>query len=254
MTIYCYHSVDPDWPSPLAVSPAEFEVQCAWIAERTTVLPLTTAVERLDSSGRLPAGSAAITFDDGYAGCLTHALPVLQRHRLTATVFLVAQTLTPEGRAIDWAGTPPPGGTLSVEDVRAMQAAGIDFGSHSFAHHDLTTLTEQECVDDLRRSREILEDVLRRHVPFLAYPGGAHNAMVRRAAERAGYTHAFTLPDAPETPGDFAIPRVGIYPGNGPAALWLKSTRWYPRVRTSTAFPAIRALGRSVSRLAPRRG
>ena len=254
MTIYCYHSVDPGWRSPLAVSPAEFDAQCEWIASHTRVLPLEDAVSALDRAGRLPAGAAAITFDDGYAGCYGHAFPILRARRLPSTIFLVAETLTPAGRAIDWAGVDTPAtGTLSADQVREMADAGVSFGSHSFSHHDLTTLSEAECERDLRASRDVLEDVLRRPVPLLAYPGGKHNDVVRRAAARAGFTHGFTLPDRREPRGPLSIPRVGVYPGNGPLALRVKTARWYLDARANPVFPALRNAARRLTRTGLRR-
>src|SRR5713101_446211 len=103
-----------------------------------------------------------------------------------------------------------------------MQAAGVRFGSHSYAHQDLTTLDEETCVTDLKASRDLLEDLLQRPVALLAYPGGRHDAKVRRAAERAGFSHAFSLPVRPEPLSPFAVPRVGIWPGNGAFALRLR--------------------------------
>lgn len=125
MTILCYHSVDPAWESPLAVRPEEFEAHCDWLTRHRTVVPLADAATRLDRSGRLPSGLAVITFDDGFTGVLDHALPVLRRHGLPATVFLVAQTLTDEGLAADWVRTPPAGPltTLTRDQVLELRRA-----------------------------------------------------------------------------------------------------------------------------------
>ena len=82
-------------------------------------------------------------------------------------------------------------------------------------------------------SREFLSDLLGRRVTLLAYPRGLHDPDVRKAAEAAGYTHAFALPETAEEPGDFAVPRVGIYRGNGLLALRVKAARPYLQVRTS---------------------
>jgi len=186
----------------MAVTPAEFEQQCAWLARRRRVLPLDVAVDRLDRSGRLPRGTAALTFDDGFAELQEHALPVLQRHRLPATVFLVAQTLSPGGQPVDWVDTPgdAPLRTLTLEQVREMQDAGVAFESHSWAHRDLTQLGPDACVRDLADSRALLSDLLGRQVSMLAYPRGRHDAVVRTAAERAGYAHCFALPERAEAP------------------------------------------------------
>ena len=249
MTILCYHSVEHDWPSPLAVSPAAFAAHCSWLARHRQVLDLSEAVSRPTQAGQLPRGMTALTFDDGFSGVFEHAFPILMRHRLTATVFVVAETLMPGGRRVDWVDDPPPFPltTLSVAQIAEMQEAGIRFGSHSYAHRDLTTLSERECEDDLRQSRTLLEDILTCHIPFLAYPRGRHDEMVRRAAKRAGYTHAFALPDAPEVAGPYAVPRAGVYRGNGVHALRVKTAPWYLAVRTSRLFPLLRtaaSLGR----------
>jgi peptidoglycan/xylan/chitin deacetylase (PgdA/CDA1 family) len=243
VTILCYHSVDPRWASPLAVTPGAFDAHCAWLAQRRNVLSLDDAVARLDSSLCLPRGLAAITFDDGFAELYDYALPVLRRHGLAATVFLVAETLAPEGRSVDWVDTAPtwPLRTLSVDQILEMREHGVAFESHSWAHHDLTTLTEEECVADLQRSRGLLEELLRRRVRFIAFPRGRHAAHVRRAAARAGYDYAFTLPEGPEPVGPHAVPRVGVYRGNDLRTLAIKSSRWYLGLRMSRGWLPLRA-------------
>jgi peptidoglycan/xylan/chitin deacetylase (PgdA/CDA1 family) len=80
MTILCYHSVEPGWESPLAVHPDDFARHCAWLAKHRRVIPLREAIAGLDRAGRPPAGTAALTLDDGFAALYEHALPVLRRH------------------------------------------------------------------------------------------------------------------------------------------------------------------------------
>jgi peptidoglycan/xylan/chitin deacetylase (PgdA/CDA1 family) len=150
-------------------------------------------------------------------------------------MFLVAQTLTPEGQAVDWVDDPgtEPLRTLTLDQVLEMQDAGVEFQSHSWAHRDLTALSFDDCVRDLRDSRELLSDLLGRPVTQLAYPRGLHNAQVRKAAERAGYGYAFALPVSPEEPTRFAVPRVGIWRANGSMTVRLKVSRPYLGLRTS---------------------
>lgn len=250
MTLLCYHAVEPGWPSPLAVDPTRFAVQCAHLARRRTVLPLDVAVTRLRRGWTLPHGATALTFDDGFASVYEQALPVLARHGLPATVFVVAETLSPSGRPVDWVDTPPayPMRTLTGEQLRELDEAGVRVESHSYSHHDLTQLSEHECTQDLLRSRELLEDLLGRPVRHLAYPRGRHAPHVRRAAERAGYSHAFSLPESAEHAGQYAVPRVGVFDWNSARTVALKATRPYLRLRTGRAFPVVR---RTVRRLKP---
>lgn len=229
MTILCYHTVQPDWDSPLAAEPAAFASQAAYLARHRAVVPLREALPRLDRTGRLPRRMAALTFDDGFETLYEYVLPVLKRHELPSTVFLVAQTLTEKGQPVDWVDTPGTGPltTLTRDQVLEMQDAGVEFESHSYAHRTLPSLAFDECVDDLRESREFLSDLLGRHVDLLAYPRGRHDEQVRAAAAAAGYAYAFALPEEREQVGRYSIPRVGIYRRNSMAVMRIKSTRPY---------------------------
>jgi peptidoglycan/xylan/chitin deacetylase (PgdA/CDA1 family) len=246
VTILCYHSIDPDWESPLAVTPEAFAEHCAWLARSRRMLDLDTAVVQMDAFGRLPRRTGAVTFDDGLAPVFDLALPVLEKHGIPATVFLVAGTLTETGHPVDWVDDPPaePLRTLTKDQVLEMRAAGVRFGSHSQAHRDLTALGEEECERDLRESRGVLEELLGGPVRHLAYPGGRHDDRVRRAAARAGFTHGFTLPESREPVGPLAIPRVGVYRGNGLLTLRAKASREYTRLRGGRVLPAVRRLVR----------
>jgi peptidoglycan/xylan/chitin deacetylase (PgdA/CDA1 family) len=87
--ILIYHRVLPEQDKlfPTEVHRAQFDSQLAWLRTRFNVLPLLDAVQ-LAAAGRLPARSACITFDDGYADNAEVALPVLQKHGLHATFFI----------------------------------------------------------------------------------------------------------------------------------------------------------------------
>lgn len=89
LTILIYHRV---LPAPDPYRPGEvwaelFDRQMAFVKRRFAVLPLPAAAAAL-AAGTLPRRSCCITFDDGYADNLTIALPILERHRLPATVFV----------------------------------------------------------------------------------------------------------------------------------------------------------------------
>jgi peptidoglycan/xylan/chitin deacetylase (PgdA/CDA1 family) len=248
MNILCYHAVEDGWDAPLAVTPAAFEQQCSWLSRSARVVPLAIAVEELRGWSRLPRKTTAITFDDAYESVYTNAFPILERYNLPATVFTIAETLTAEGRDADWVDSPPPRPvrTLSLDQILEMRDAGVDFESHSYSHFDLTTLSEAECEQDLRSSREMLEGLLGHPVPFLAYPRGRHNEAVRRAAECAGYTHAFTLPETHEPLGPYSIPRVGLHLGNGTRSIAIKTKHLYLAMRMSRMYPLLQSVGRRV--------
>ena len=74
----------------------------------------------------------------------------------------------------------------------------MSIGSHTHSHRILSKLTAEEQVEELRRSRQILERELRRPVRSLAIPVGARdafNADTERALEAAQYQVAFSFYD-----------------------------------------------------------
>lgn len=82
---------------------------------------------------------------------------------------------------------------LSFRDVRALHDAGMAIASHSHAHRVLGTLSPDEVLLDLRKSRMILEDVLGKEVRTIGYPvGHSVSGAVRRAVSLAGFDLGFT--------------------------------------------------------------
>lgn len=244
MSILCYHAVDPGWTSPLAVTPAAFEEHCAWLVRHRTVVPLDVALDHLDGRGRLPGGMVAMTFDDGFRQLSDLVFPSLLKHGLPATVFVVAATLTKDGHPVDWVDTPPSWElhTLTARQITEAPSDLVSFSSHSWSHRTLTELEHAECERELRDSRLFLEDLLRKPVRHVAYPRGRHDDLVRQATRRAGYSYGLALPQAREQPGPYAVPRAGIFPGNGTGALRLKTWRSYQALRQSRAFPMTRSI------------
>ena len=100
--ILMYHRIAEESFDPwgLAVSPARFAEQIAWLRDKRQILPLDVFVDR-HRARKLPAKSIAITFDDGYACNAQIAAPILERMDVAATIFLPA-ALIEEGREYWW--------------------------------------------------------------------------------------------------------------------------------------------------------
>lgn len=84
---------------------------------------------------------------------------------------------------------------MTWDDVRALRDAGMDVGSHTHAHRVLQTLSREQQLDELVRSREILERELGSEVRAIAYPVGrsiASDPQLRGAVSRAGYRLGFS--------------------------------------------------------------
>lgn len=256
MTVLCYHSIACGWSEPLSIEPADFERQCALLARRGGVVPLAAVADRIAAGAPLPAGASVLTFDDGFADFAEFAVPIMARHGLPATMYVVAGSITEQGVPVNWVtGVAPEDAPalLSVAQIRELHAEGWSFGSHSMRHADLPTLTEAECLVDLTESRELLSDLLGEAVTSCAYPFGRHAPHVRRAAEKAGYQFALALPDAAEEAGPFAVARTGVYRGNGLLRFRVKTSRWFPAVRAAPGYRAASGLARRALSVLPGR-
>ena len=95
-----YHAVAPDdLPAPAYAGPditiprSLFAAQMRFLRRAYAPVPLATIVEAIGRGEAPPAGTVAITLDDGYADNYHQAFPVLQSLRLPATVYVVTETL-----------------------------------------------------------------------------------------------------------------------------------------------------------------
>jgi peptidoglycan/xylan/chitin deacetylase (PgdA/CDA1 family) len=207
----------------LTVTPERFEQQIATLVSQCRVISLAQAVTELESGGpRTPA--VALTFDDGYRDNLVHALPVMQRHGLPATIFLTARFVDGDSRHPRY---PDESGQLhlSWQDVLAMAAQpGITFGSHTLTHPFLSRLDDAAAAREISDSRKELAQRLGSEVEFFCYPSGDLTERERRLVASAGYRAAVSVcpgvnRDASER---YALRRTEITDRDGPEELRMK--------------------------------
>jgi len=151
-----------------------------------------------------------LTFDDGLACIGQHALPELQTRGWGGIVFLIPSAMGgPDNWDVRILGRPRP--MMTWDEARAWAACGIEFGSHSMTHPDLTLLSPRSLTAELTDSRTMIEDNLGKPVRYLSYPYGRHSERVRQAARDAGYEAAFAITPSADAPNDaFAIPRLMV--------------------------------------------
>lgn len=203
--VLTYHSLDPS-RSVLSTAPARFAEQMDRLADRG--VPFVAASE----AGRRP-GSVAVTFDDGFASVLDHGLPVLERLRIPATLFVA----TGDGERIRALTRRATRGRLGWDpvpwrDLRSLPADLVEIGSHTVTHPDLTRLPPAGIDRELGDAKAELQDRLGRPVESLAYPFGRSDSVVRARA-RAHYARAYgTRLDYVDAEADsLDLPRIDAY-------------------------------------------
>jgi len=90
VAILMYHRVCPagDGWSPAPCSPRQFERQMEHICRDYELLSLDQLASYIHRGKTLPRKAMAVTLDDGYRDNYLYAYPVLEKHRIPATVFL----------------------------------------------------------------------------------------------------------------------------------------------------------------------
>jgi peptidoglycan/xylan/chitin deacetylase (PgdA/CDA1 family) len=157
------------------------------------------------AAGASAADTAVLTFDDGWADALTVAAPLLRELGVSATFFLCPGLFGNPEPTMSFAGR-----VLTRDEAELLHEAGMELGAHSMQHPDLTAVDDAMLAHELAESRRQVEAITGSACRVMAYPFGAQDARVRRAAARAGYELAFTYRDGPWKP--LAAPRVPMPP------------------------------------------
>jgi peptidoglycan/xylan/chitin deacetylase (PgdA/CDA1 family) len=189
-----YHAVgERGEPGTRFVLPVDrFEKQMAMLARlRFRVLGLEAAVGSLLAGESLPRRAVALTFDDGTRD--THALviSVLRAREFPATAFVVTGAM---GASVTWTNHADLAQRPLMTWDEALQLQPlVALAPHTRTHPSLRSLDDQDLADEVRGSREDLEQRTGRPSSVFAYPYGHYDARVAAAVAEAGYAAACTV-------------------------------------------------------------
>ena len=210
MRVLMYHRVrTASTFDQLSVTPARFAEQIEFVAKRR-VVRLSDVATQLATGDRDPC--VAITFDDGYLDNLTHALPILERFKVPATIFVTTTFCDQTARH----GRYPEESNrlhLTWDEVRQLAAHPlIDIGSHTRTHPFLSRVSEAQATVEIAQSRAELETRLQKTVDLFCYPSGDLGAREIRLVRQAGYRAAVTVAPGLNRPSTspFAIRRTEV--------------------------------------------
>ena len=135
-----------------------------------------------------------------------------------------------------------PAGTrlLDWEELRALDAAGVEVGGHSVRHAVLPNLALDEVRREIDGCRDQIAERLGKRPRHFAFPNGYHTPTVRRAVAEAGFETAATTEDCENLRGQepYALRRK---------VLWENSTLgplgYSPTIAACTFDGVFHALG-----------
>lgn len=201
VTVLGYHQVGAETPGGANVSVDAFSRQLAWLADRTRVISLSEAIDRLLDPDRFPATYdprpfVVITFDDGTADFADNAVPMLERLDLPATLYLA--TSYPEEKRSFW----DDGTILTWDRLTEITASGlIEIGSHTHSHVLLDRASALVIDDELDRSCRLIEDRLGRKAEHFAYPKALGDGLQADVAVRLRFRSAALAGGGSNVPG-----------------------------------------------------
>ena len=223
IVILYYHRVGPS--NVLSQPVTRFRGDMEYLARHYQCLTLRELGCRLQTGSRRTRPIAVVTFDDGYKDNFTNAFPELKACGVPATFFVSTgfigtdrpfphdQRAVASGRAqhADWP-------KMTWNDLRQMQTAGMEIGSHTVNHTDMGGVDPASAADEIRQSLEMLRRELGDGERAFCFPWGRKQNVTPAAVaaiRQAGFYAAVTtrpgvVPDAADL---LDLPRVDA--GNG---------------------------------------
>ncbi|KAF9984058.1 chitin deacetylase [Modicella reniformis] len=203
-----------DYPAPNAIPPVNSPQVVAWLKE----IDLTGAPNIKIHTGQPPAcpnppikdecywtcdGCAAddivkckrpntwgLTFDDGPSPDTTNLLNYLKKTQVAATFFLIGTNV------------------VQHPDIVKREATdGHHLASHTWSHHALTTLTNEQIVAEMKWTEKAVMDATGLRLKYMRPPYGDINNRVRFVLKKLGYIPVDWTGDAFDT-NDWQMPTM----------------------------------------------
>lgn len=185
VVVLLYHRIglgtgsEVDLPTPL------FAQHMEMLAASGRAATLDGALGVLDEGPPEGPDPVVVTFDDGTADFVDNALPVLERWRVPATLY-VATHFVDEGVSFPRDGTP-----LSWSGLREVAASGlVTVGSHTHSHRLLDRTPDAEVDEELERSVELIGEHVGVEAAHFAYPKAVPPSPYAEAAVRSRFESA----------------------------------------------------------------
>ena len=174
-----YHDLTRRGAVPAEQAAARFDAQLTAIS--SAGFRFRTMAEYL--AGELGSRDVVVTFDDALRSFVDVAWPVLRRHTISPTLFVVSEFASrTDARHV----------LMAWDDVHAVAEQGVTVGCHAASHVPLDQIPAEKMRGEIVRSLATFED--QGFSPAtIAYPFGRFNAEVKAAVETAGFEAAFTV-------------------------------------------------------------
>lgn len=180
-----YHHIEtnplPNNPlyAALYVSPDQLDQQLAYLVSHNYhTITLTQLLNALNRKISLPSHPIILTFDDGYRSFYQNAFPLLKKYHMFATEFVITQVIDDPAY-------------LTWHQIIEMDRSGfVEIGAHTRHHPNLPDLSQASIIDEVKGSKNDLEQRLKHPINWFAYPYGSYSPFIIQTAKDAGFLGA----------------------------------------------------------------
>jgi peptidoglycan/xylan/chitin deacetylase (PgdA/CDA1 family) len=188
-----YHVIG-ERSSLYALSESQWRAQLAFLKDEGYVVEGFEQLEaRLRLREGMPCRYVILTVDDGHESSM-RAADALEQAQFRASFFLTRD------RSLKRPGF------IRAPDIRELRKRGFSLGTHGTTHAGLTFLSKERCVNEIKQSREWLEDVIGEEVRYMAAPGGFINSRIIKLAYEQGYVLLGTCNEWMNSPQTMTLP------------------------------------------------
>lgn len=147
----------------LSVSPTNFDSQLKWLKDNSykTVDFDYLLNKSFDYAQDQNYKYVILTFDDGYSDAYINAFPILKKYDFTATFYIITNSVGKD-QYISW------------DQIIEMKTSGMNIGSHTLSHPDLSKTTTVKSENEIFQSKNIIEEKIGDTIDDFCYPSGKY--------------------------------------------------------------------------------
>ena len=209
--ILCYHRIENNKaPSDYNVTIPIFKEELKMLADSGyhTILP-DQLYDYLTKGTPLPPKPFMLTFDDTRVEHFSIAAPEMEKYGFKGVFFVMT---IPIGRP----------NYMTTEQIKELSDRGHVIGSHTWDHHNVKQLKEEDWPVQIGKPNEKLQAITGKPVLYFAYPFGVWNDAAVEAIKKYSFKSAFQLTAKRSVSEPLYTIRRTLVPGSWPTSKLLK--------------------------------
>ena len=141
------------------------------------VVPLSKIIEKLKNKENIPDNWVVLTIDDSYKSFYENGLPIFKKYNYPFTLFVYVEAT--QKKYPDF---------MNWEQIKEASKYG-EIALHSYSHKQLMKLSNEEIIEDTKKSYEIFEKELGFKPKGYTYPFGEYDERVKEQIKKFDFEY-----------------------------------------------------------------